>query len=655
MDDGTMQTMNFGTKNLLRSTAIAILPLTATAQVVDLDELISLGTVVVTAAGVETTTATAPGSVTVITSDQLEQAGVTDLTDALRSVPGVSVAGGADAENIYIRGFPAEYSLILVDGKRQDTRESRTNGSGGVDQYYIPPASAIERIEVVRGPMSSLYGSEAMGGVINIITKPVSPTWSGSVTIEGVVPEHDEDSAERQISYFLDGPVVDDRIGLQVWGRLLDREQSDREESGRSVGPSARTLSDVHARLIFAPSIEDEYSLELGRTEMYSDPRLNSRTSAALGYEGVRGLWDLTATLSWEHAARVTDGSDRRPEVENTIFDVKGSRFVDWNGVHEVTIGAQIVHNALTDENPGLDDGEHYSFDNTQTAIFAEDIWDIRDDVTLTYGARYTVDERFGGKITPRAHGLWEVSDNTFLTAAVATGYRTPDLRESVEDYYLTTNRGAAVIAGNPDLEPEESTSYELGLRRETETASFAATLYHSDLINRIETRDTGTTTTVGTNTYDLYEYYNVGRAKLQGFELSGSYDVSDTLRLSGSYSYTHSERLTGDLAGYALARTPDHQIGFKLDWVTPVEGLEVWGSVDYFGESVAVSSTSRGNTITEYDGYTTVDIGANYALTDTVSVSAALYNLADAEITNADHGSAKAGRSLWVAITAEF
>jgi outer membrane receptor for ferrienterochelin and colicins len=88
---------------------------------------------------------------------------------------------------------------------------------------------------------------------------------------------------------------------------------------------------------------------------------------------------------------------------------------------------------------------------------------------------------------------------------------------------------------------------------------------------------------------------------------------------------------------------------------VTPVEGLEVWGSVDYFGESVAVSSTSRGNTITEYDGYTTVDIGANYALTDTVSVSAALYNLADAEITNADHGSAKAGRSLWVAITAEF
>jgi len=139
MDDGTMQTMNFGTKNLLLSTAIAILPLTATAQVVDLDDLISLGTVVVTAAGVAITTATAPGSVTVITSDQLEQAGVTDLTDALRAVPGVSVAGGADAENIYIRGFPAEYSLILVDGKRQDTRESRTNGSGGVDQYYIPP------------------------------------------------------------------------------------------------------------------------------------------------------------------------------------------------------------------------------------------------------------------------------------------------------------------------------------------------------------------------------------------------------------------------------------------------------------------------------------------------------------------------------------
>src|SRR5690606_12674404 len=126
---------------------------------------------VVTAAGFEQNVKDALASITEITREELEKGAFNDLTDALKEVQGVTVTGAANENDILIRGLPGNYTLILVDGKRQNTRNSRPNGSSGLEQSFIPPISAIERIEIVRGPMSSLYGSDAMGGVINIITR----------------------------------------------------------------------------------------------------------------------------------------------------------------------------------------------------------------------------------------------------------------------------------------------------------------------------------------------------------------------------------------------------------------------------------------------------------------------------------------------------
>lgn len=119
---------------------------------------------VTTASGFQQKIEDAPASISVVTRAQLENKAYRDVTDALKDLPGVQVTGGGSSTDISIRGMDAKYTMIMVDGKRVDTRSTRPNSDGsGIEQGWLPPLPSIERIEVVRGPMSSLYGSDAMG------------------------------------------------------------------------------------------------------------------------------------------------------------------------------------------------------------------------------------------------------------------------------------------------------------------------------------------------------------------------------------------------------------------------------------------------------------------------------------------------------------
>ncbi len=624
------------------ATAIS-LPVWAQSSLQDIQQQDDL---VVTAAGVGQDAFTAPASVTVITEEQLQQGGVVDLTDILRGVPGVTVAGDTDGENIFIRGLPGEYTLILVDGKRQNMRQSRTNGSGGIEQFYMPPASAIERIEIVRGPMSSLYGSDAMGGVINVITKRSSDQWSGEVTLEHTFAEESVDGDQQQQSLYLSGPVIKDTLDLQIWGRHFEQEESERER-----GAAEKKLDDYRARLTWLVNDDHEVYVEVGKTEIDSDPRLNDRSAVALGYEGYLGDWLVNAGLSQENGGRETDGSDRKPEVTNRILDAKASSSYSWYGEHDLTLGHQFLHSELSDQNPGLDDAEHYDFENDQWALFAEDIWSLSDRFSATTGLRYTYDDNFGGEVTPRVYGLWALNEQLVITAGASAGYRTPELRQSVEGYYLTTNRGRAVIAATPDLEPEKSNSYELGIRFENESSNLTATLFHTDFKNKFDSRDTGESITIGDNSYDLYEYYNVGEARLSGLELTAVTAITSTLEASASYTFTESEILKGENEGLPISRTPEQQYSLRGDWTTPVQGLTAWASAYYFGDQVHIS---RGSPV-DYKGYTTLDLGLTYAINTHLTLKAAVNNLDNVETSYDDHGTVNAGRSFWTALTVQF
>ncbi|MFT3669201.1 MAG: TonB-dependent receptor [Pseudoxanthomonas sp.] len=190
----------------------------------------TLDTVVVTASGFEQKITDAPASISVITREELRQRPYITLIDAVRDLEGVDVGETSDKtgqKTVSIRGMGPDYTLILIDGRRQNNHgDIYPNSFGGNQFNHIPPLDMIERIEVIRGPASTLYGADALGGVINIITRKVSDRWRGSATIGHSVQENSDFGSDSTADFALMGPLVKDRLGLGVRGSWYERNAS---------------------------------------------------------------------------------------------------------------------------------------------------------------------------------------------------------------------------------------------------------------------------------------------------------------------------------------------------------------------------------------------------------------------------------------------
>ncbi|MCD5975520.1 TonB-dependent receptor domain-containing protein [Pseudomonas quasicaspiana] len=618
---------------------------------------ITLEDVTVTAAGYEQSVEDAPASVTIITGDELRKRSFRDLTDALRDVEGVTVNGGANETDISIRGMPADYTLILVDGKRQSARESRVNGNSGYEQSFIPPAEAIERIEVVRGPMSSLYGSDAIGGVINVITRKVSTEWGGSVTYDYSARQHSDQGNARQTQFYLNGPLIQDTLGLQVWGRYLDRQADDDVEE--TNGFSKADHKDLTARLAFTPTIDHDILLEAGATRLKNGDGV-SPNWATREQENNRDHWSISHQGRWDWAtsdvsfaqeessrkgvasATQRDVLGRKPTVKNSVFDAKLVIPTEHN---ITTTGLQWNETTVTDWNQGLGDRVNYEYSVVQKALFAENEWTMTDTFALTTGLRMDHHEKYGVHFSPRVYGVWHATDDWTIKGGVARGFKAPELRAVIEDYAVL-RRNTFAMLGNPDLKPETSTNYELSaLWSNRNNLSAGATVFYNDFKDKLST----VTTDQFFGPYIIMERVNVDKAVIQGAELNGRWDITSALALKANYTYTDSEQKSGANAGAPLALTPKHKANVRTDW-TLSDKTQLWAAVNYYGEEY-------GNTITDESspGYTTADFGGSYELTKNVSFNAALYNLTDKRLDDETYGTVNYGRTLWASTTVRF
>lgn len=684
---------------LCTASTVAFSAVASHAQEDSRTDVIKLNQIVVTAAGFEQNVKDAPASITVVSREELEKGSFRDLTDALREVQGVAVTGAANEKDIFIRGLPGAYTLILVDGKRQSTRDARTNGNSGFEQSFIPPISAIERIEVVRGPMSSLYGSDAMGGVINIITRKVSDVWSGSVTAEGSLQQHSRYGNSGQVSFYGSGPLIQDKLGLQIWGRGFQRDE-DRLLSGVTGAKEG----DIAGRLTFTPNEDHDIVLEGGitRVKREADPgktlaatangtyNYNDRDHWSLSHTGRWGWttseisfsqeWAERTSYNWTPAQNAFVENVRSPEIRNSVLDAKFTTPFDLAGAHTLVVGGQYFDALLTDQNPGRRTGKDEKFQIAQWALFAEDEWRITDTFALTGGLRMDDHEVYGSHFSPRLYGVWHPMEQLTVKGGVSTGFRAPEIRTISPGYAYTTggagcsygpNGTCGVIIGDPNLKAEESTSYEIGAIWDTYSGlTLGATYFYTDfkdkIANALVLDSNGDPVRWDEDpNYRLWYSYNIDDAVIQGVELTATWEATPSLTFRGSYTYTDSEQKTGNYAGLPLARTPKHMANLRADWITPIDGLATWASLNYHGSEINAGprTGSNGKPVykdgvvvgREYGDYATLDFGASYAVNDNLSIKGAVYNVLDRKVEATDFNTSMEGRRLWLAVTSTF
>ncbi|MFC4621839.1 ligand-gated channel protein [Comamonas nitrativorans] len=666
----------------LSSVAAAVMALSLSSTVFaqqTADSTQVLDAVVVTASGFEQAVEDAPASITVIPRQELEKKAYRDVTDALKDVPGVVVTGGGSSSDISIRGMAASYTMILVDGKRQNSRETRPNSDGpGIEQGWLPPISAIERIEVVRGPMSSLYGSDAMGGVINIITRKVPKAWSGELRAETTQQEASDAGDMYQGGFYLGGPIKDDVLGLQIYG-----QKSRRNEDRFLNGFNKQDTSSGTIKLSAAPNKDHDFVFEASHTkqERTSTPgrsaallnRGKPNTVSHSDYD--KTLYALTHTGRWAVGTSTTylqleeiDNPGRDMNIKNTEFNSQLTAPLG-GGRHLMTLGVSYKHEKLEDQGNQLVTANPVSMlKRYQWALFAENEWSMTDTFALTAGLRMNKDENYGTHWTPRLYGVWKATEHLNVKGGISTGFKAPALRAAVADWGQITGGGGdpAVIVGNPNLKPEKSTSQEIGLlwdNRHNFSTSF--TLFNTDFKDKIteirdcsDTAGNGTAIVTGNCVIDGTAYkfisnrVNVDKANMRGIEATATWSIRDDLRLATNYTYTRSEQKSGAFKGQPLNKMPKHMLNATVDWKA-TQGLGVWSRVNF--RSKTSESLSRTTMVPGTPSFTFVDLGLNYAVTKNVKLGAGIYNLFDKQVDQATYNAQYDGRRYWFNVTAGF
>ena len=661
----------------------------------------NLDAIVVTASGTTQELRDAPASISVVNQAQLRSHPSNRLENALRDIPGVNVSGSnANRTDISIRGLPADYTLIMVDGRRQNTRESRPNGNGGFEGGFIPPVSAIERIEVVRGPMSSLYGSDAMGGVVNIITKNAPKEWTGSVSTGFTVHDKSDFGDGYHGDFFVSGPLVKDILGLQVYGGGNYRQEDN------LIGASNKNKDqNLNAKLTFTPVDKQTFIFEAGRHRLEKDetpgktidltttrgtsvtPNNPSSTRASRNHWSIthQADWDLmTSELSFSQEIAKREVSvngvmnTRKPEIKNNVFDAKfilplSNHFFVFGGqVQQAKLQDDSVTRVLTKTLPNGHKASRAVFENSknsvkQSALFLEDRIDIGKDILLTLGSRLDHHEKYGSHWSPRVYAVYHINDNFSLKGGVSKAFKAPSIREISESYVTSTEAGAGVIYGNKDLKPETSVNEEIGLVYTNDNGYNASiTLFNTDFKNKLTSYYTGLTDPV--MKAKLYEYANVGRANIKGTEIATHIPFNEHWNVDMSYTYQHSKRQSDEdisaskmsLRGLPLDNTPKHAASAKLNWQMN-DALTAYTRIAYKGKQIW-ANPRNGDSKNHYRtraAYTTVDLGTTYKFNPNVSLSLAVLNIGNeiGEHVNTNGGSwtVEEGRRFWTNLNVTF
>ena len=476
---------------------------------------------VVTATMTEKRIADAPGSIEVITAEDIADRNALTVAEALESAAGLVVGNESGRVKVpSIRGARAKHTLVLLDGRRL-----AFGFNDMVDLRQIP-TTMVERIEIVRGPASSLYGSDAIGGVVNIITKKASSDLTAKLSGQ-YGRQVDGDNDRFTVGGYLSGGSgpVRSLLALEAghengWDRNgLAPDDGFSQEPAFVAGRLAWDLSETQSLTAGAEYMQNTYD---GAQTYEGLTRTRTADEERKGY-----FLQYDGTFDDIHNIMVRLN---RSEFENELgfspYAASGQRDTEqyanqlearysglFAGNHLLTVGGEIRREGLDDTQNSLRTDKHV--DNY--SLFLQDEFQILDPLTLTLSLRYDSHSEFGDHWSPRASLVYAVLEGLRLKGSFGQGFRAPSLSE----LYVTSLRqkGKQVYEANEDLKEEESTSYELGVEGEYGDMYGGLTVFRTDVDNMIESvfdRSVGS----GQNKKDYYIFRNIAEATLQGVEV---------------------------------------------------------------------------------------------------------------------------------------
>lgn len=612
--------------------------------------------IVVTATQTKHTTLSAPASVSVITRAELEKMSVNNVSDAVKKLPGININPSSTygRNEIKIRGMRADYTLLLVNGRRINSQESLATDMGNDFDLSSIPMSAIERIEVIRGPMSSLYGADALGGVVNVILRQPGENVAGEIGYNFQAPTEGSGGDHNRLNGYVSGPLIENTLlgSLIVDGGKRDAWRTEQSKNRNSDALEKRDNYSVLGNLTWL--IDSQQSLDFDATYTRDDRFVdwnNSGTTVHNTQKIDRFGLGLTHNGSWDNVDTrlryyyenidLMDNS----ELNKGIADItQNNHTIDgqisgYLGDHLLTGGGEYRITSL-EHSMNLKGGK---VDVNQSALFLQDEFKI-DDLALTFGGRVDHHEVYGTEFSPRAYATYSLTDNWVIKGGVNKAFKAPTLAQFTTGYMKSACRGFCYLVGNPDLKAETSISYEIGTAYEAERFGGGVTLFNNDIKNMIQSEAWN---------YDRSKivnlpYYNVNKARIQGIETSFWIDLTEDLNWTTNWTVVDAEDRT---TRKRLKQTPKNTVNTQLNWQA-LDNLSTYISYQYTGNQYL-----RDKEGFRTRGFNTVDIGATYTPVKNVDLKLGVTNLTNEkrDYVATDNDYFLSGRTVYGGVSYKF
>ncbi|MGL6313661.1 TonB-dependent receptor plug domain-containing protein [Vibrio sp. WXL103] len=587
----------------------------------------------------------------VITAQELERTHATNLSEALQNIPGLTIRNihGKSGTEISMQGFDGNRVLILVDGMPVSPSTGST-----VDLTQLGVAN-IEQIEIIRGSVSALYGSESMGGVINIITTTPDTPFGFKGTIRGgTYGSRDVEShIPNDANYTINTHFAGDNAYLllsadhrQLGGNDLDAnvmgyDNDSGSKSNYSLTAGYKFNNGGHLKITpsyYSEDVEVDYGAENttapGGVALYRRQSDVDRYNLSINYSGpvaeqayitsyfITEKYKSGTTQSW------VDGSGMPTQRDSEILFNKGEFQIDFpiGENHLITTGLVGYQGSLTQTKDGQSEIDPTKPTQENIEFYLQDDYFITDNLELLPGFRALYDTEFGHHFSPKLNLMYSPERlsqyDLKVRAGVGTGYRVPNLKER---YYLFDHSHLGyIVLGNPDLEPESSISMQFGIEAKlNKVLSGDINLYRNDTENLIAEdfshRENG---------IDIYMYQNQAETFSQGVDLQ--LNIAETSGWSSSlgYSFLHAE---DKQTGNQLAKLPQHQVKGNINYNIALISTELSLYGRYETESFADSANTQ-----KSPAHSVFDFKINTWVTDQFKVFAGVDNLTDTIIDTA-------------------